>query len=318
MARYALKRLLQCIPLLLLVSLLSFGLMKIVPGDPAVVMGGPNASAAEIEAIRHNLNLDRPWHAQIISFYANLARGDLGRSLLLGKPVAESIIERLPATISIALYSLLLTLVAGLATGIVAALRHNTWVDQAAMLLALIGVSLPNFWLGLVLILLFSVHLGWFPTGGYVEPTVSFTGWLAAATLPAISLALLQIGLLARITRSAMLEVLRQDYIRTARAKGVAEWKVVAKHALANVAIPVITVLGLIFSVLLSGSIIVETVFSVPGMGALLGNAILRRDYPMIQGGLLFVAATLMLINLLVDLAYAWCDPRIRIEGTET
>ena len=318
MARYALKRLLQCLPLLLLVSLLSFGLMKIVPGDPAVVMGGPNASAAEIEAIRHNLNLDRPWHAQIISFYANLARGDLGRSLLLGKPVAESIIERLPATISIALYSLLLTLVAGLATGIIAALRHNTWVDQAAMLLALIGVSLPNFWLGLVLILLFSVHLGWLPTGGYVEPTVSFGGWLAAATLPAISLALLQIGLLARITRSAMLEVLRQDYIRTARAKGVAEWKVVAKHALANVAIPVITVLGLIFSVLLSGSIIVETVFSVPGMGALLGNAILRRDYPMIQGGLLFVAATLMLINLLVDLAYAWCDPRIRIEGTES
>ena len=185
MLRYGLKRLLQCIPLLLLVSLLSFGLMKIVPGDPAVVMGGPNASAAEIEAIRHNLNLDRPWHAQIISFYANLARGDLGRSLLLGKPVAESIIERLPATISIALYSLLLTLVAGLATGIVAALHHNTWVDQGAMLLALIGVSLPNFWLGLVLILLFSVHLGWLPTGGYVEPTLSFTGWLAAATLPA-------------------------------------------------------------------------------------------------------------------------------------
>ena len=317
MARYALKRLLQCIPLLLLVSLLSFGLMKIVPGDPALVMGGPNATAAEIEAIRHNLNLDRPWHAQIISFYANLARGDLGRSLLLGKPVAESIIERLPATISIALYSLALTLVAGLATGIIAALRHNTWVDQVVMVFALIGVSLPNFWLGLVMILLFSVHLGWLPTGGYVEPAVSFTGWLATATLPAISLAMLQIGLLARITRSSMLEVLRQDYIRTARAKGLAEWKVIGKHALANVAIPVITVLGLILSVLLSGSIIVETVFSVPGIGALLGNAILRRDYPMIQGGLLFVAATLMLLNLLVDVAYAWCDPRIRIDGRQ-
>jgi peptide/nickel transport system permease protein len=318
MVRYGLKRLLQCIPLLLLVSLLSFGLMKIVPGDPAVVMGGPNATAAEIAAIRRNLNLDQPWHVQIGSFYANLARGDMGRSLLLGIPVLDAIVERLPATVSIALYSLVLTLLGGLAAGIVAALRHATWVDQAVMMFALIGVSLPNFWLGLVMILLFSVHLGWLPTGGYVEMSTSITGWFATATLPALALAMMQIGLLARITRSAMLEVLRQDYIRTARAKGLPEWKVVAKHALANVSIPVITVLGLIFSVLLSGSIIVETVFSVPGIGALLGNAIMRRDYPMIQGGMLFVAAALMLLNLLVDVAYAWCDPRIRVEGTDS
>jgi peptide/nickel transport system permease protein len=315
MLRYAIKRLLQSIPLLLLVSLIAFGLIKLVPGDPAVVMGGTNATPAEIEAIRQNLGLDRPWHVQIGSFYWNLARGDLGRSLLLGQPVTDAIVERLPATVAIAIYSLLLTLVFGLITGVVAALRHNTWVDQAAMTLALIGVSLPNFWLGLVLILLFSVHLGWLPTGGYVEMTTSFRGWLATATLPAISLAMLQIGLLARITRSAMLEVLRQDYIRTARAKGLSEWTIVLKHAMANVTIPVITVLGLITSVLLSGSVIIETVFSVPGMGALLGNAILRRDYPMIQGGLLFVAAALMLINLLVDLVYAWCDPRIRLEN---
>ena len=318
MARYALKRLLQSIPLLLLVSLISFGLMKLVPGDPAVVMGGTNATAAEIDAIRVNLGLDQPWYAQIATFYANLLRGDLGRSLLLGQPVAAAITERLPATISIALYSLALTLVFGLAAGAIAALKHNSWIDQAVMLAALIGVSLPNFWLGLVMILLFSVHLGWLPTGGYVEPHVSLAGWFMTATLPALSLAMLQIGLLARVTRSAMLEVLRQDYIRTARAKGLPEWKVVAKHAMANAAIPVVTVLGLIFSVLLSGSIIVETVFSVPGMGALLGNAILRRDYPMIQGGLLFAAAVLMLLNLLADLAYAWCDPRVRIGGGET
>ena len=315
MMAYTIKRLVQCIPLLLLVSLLSFGLIKLVPGDPAVVMGGTNATAAEIEVIRKNLGLDRPFHVQILSFYGNLARGDLGRSLLLGQPVTEAIIERIPATVSIALYSMLLTVVVGLATGVVAALRHNTWVDQAVMTVALIGVSLPNFWLGLVLILLFSVHLGWLPTGGYVEPTTSFLGWLSSATLPAISLALLQIGLLARITRSAMLEVLRQDYIRTARAKGLSEFAVIAKHALANVAIPVITVVGLIFSVLLSGSIIIETVFSVPGIGALLGNAILRRDYPMIQGGLLFVATALMLLNILVDVAYAWFDPRIGVGG---
>jgi peptide/nickel transport system permease protein len=315
MLRYAIRRLAQSIPLLLLVSLIAFGLIKLVPGDPAVVMGGTNATAAEIEAIRRNLGLDQPWWAQIGSFYWNLARGDLGRSLLLGQPVAEAIVERLPATLSLALYSLVLTVVFGLVTGVVAALRHNSWIDQAVMFVALIGVSLPNFWLGLVLILLFSVHLGWLPTGGYVEMSTSLWGWLRTATLPAVSLAMLQIGLLARITRSAMLEVLRQDYIRTARAKGLSEWKVVLKHAMANVTIPVVTVLGLIFSVLLSGSVIVETVFSVPGMGALLGNAILRRDYPMIQGGLLFVAAALMLINLAVDLVYAWCDPRIRLDG---
>jgi len=272
MIAYLIKRLVQCIPLLLLVSLLSFGLIKLVPGDPAVVMGGTNATAAEIEVIRKNLGLDRPFHVQILSFYGNLARGDLGRSLMLGQPVRDAIIERLPATITVALYSMALTLLVGLSIGVLAALRHNTWVDQTAMTVALIGVSLPNFWLGLVLILLFSVHLGWFPTGGYVEPTTSFLGWLRSATLPAVSLAMLQIGLLARITRSAMLEVLRQDYVRTARAKGLSEFAVIGKHAMANVAIPVVTVVGLIFSVLLSGSIIVETVFSVPGMGALLGT----------------------------------------------
>lgn len=315
MMAYLIKRLAQCIPLLLLVSLLSFGLIKLVPGDPAIVMGGTNATAAEIAAIRTNLGLDRPFHVQILSFYGNLARGDLGRSLLLGQPVLEAIIERLPATVSIALYALLLTLVVGLATGVLASLRHNTWVDQAVMTVALIGVSLPNFWLGLVLILLFAVHLGWLATGGYIEPGADFLGWLRTATLPAISLAMIQIGLLARITRSAMLEVLRQDYIRTARAKGLTELAVIGKHAMANVAIPVVTVVGLIFSLLLSGSIVVETVFSVPGMGALLGNAILRRDYPMIQGGLLFVATALMLLNILVDVAYAWLDPRVRVGG---
>ena len=315
MARYTLKRLLQMIPLLLLVSLISFGLIKLVPGDPAVVMGGSNATPAEIEAIRRNLGLDRPLWQQLFSFYANLARGDLGRSLLLGQPVLEALVERSPVTLWISLYSLILTVVVGMATGIVAALRHNTWVDQVVSIIALIGVSLPNFWLGLMMIVLFSVWLGWLPTGGYVAPGTSLAGFLQTATMPALSLALLQIGLLTRITRSTMLDVLGQDYIRTARAKGLPEARVVLKHALANVMIPVVTVIGLILSVLLSGSVIVETIFSVPGIGSLLGNAILRRDYPMIQGGLLFVAAALMLLNILVDVLYGVFDPRVRVDG---
>lgn len=313
MYAYAAKRLLHAIPILAIVSLISFLLIKLVPGDPAVVMGGTNATEAEIEQIRRNLGLDAPWYSQVALFYWNLLHGDLGRSLLLGVPVAAAIVERLPATLWVAGYAMILTVVFGLATGIVAALRHNTWVDQVATTLALIGVSLPNFWLGLVMIVVFSVHLGWLPTSGFVDPAVDVVGFLRTATMPAAALAMLQIGLLARITRSAMLEVLRQDYVRTARAKGLPEHVVILKHALANAMIPIVTVIGLIFSVLISGSIVIETIFSVPGMGALLGNAILRRDYPMIQGGLLFVAAALMLLNLLVDMLYAWCDPRVRV-----
>jgi peptide/nickel transport system permease protein len=313
MYAYAAKRLLHAIPILAIVSLISFLLIKLVPGDPAVVMGGTNATEAEIDQIRRNLGLDAPWYSQIATFYWNLLHGDLGRSLLLGVPVTDAIVERLPATLWISAYAMILTIVFGLATGIVAALRHNTWVDQVATTLALIGVSLPNFWLGLVMIVVFSVHLGWLPTSGFVDPAVDVAGFFRTATMPAAALAMLQIGLLARITRSAMLEVLRQDYVRTARAKGLPEHVVILKHALANAMIPIVTVIGLIFSVLISGSIVIETIFSVPGMGALLGNAILRRDYPMIQGGLLFVAAALMLLNLLVDMLYAWCDPRVRV-----
>jgi peptide/nickel transport system permease protein len=205
-----------------------------------------------------------------------------------------------------------LTLLVGILSGVLAALRQNSWVDQAVMTFALIGVSVPNFWLGLMLIVLFAVHLGWLPSGGYVDFRDDLFGWLQATTLPAISLAMLQMGLLARITRSTMLEVLRQDYIRTARAKGLPEHRVVGLHALKNAMIPVVTVIGIIFSLLLSGSVVIETIFSIPGLGSLLGSAILRRDYPVIQGGLLLVATTLLLLNLLVDVLYAYFDPRVR------
>jgi peptide/nickel transport system permease protein len=314
MGRYIIRRLIQAVPILLIVSLISFGIMKLVPGDPALVLAGPNASAQEVENLRETLGLNRPFYVQLAIFYGNLFQGDLGRSLLLGKPVLEAVIERTPVTVSLSLYALVLTIVFGIAIGILAALRQNTWIDQVATTFALIGVSLPNFWLGLVMIVVFSVHLGLLPTSGYVEFSDNPWRWLRHATMPAVALAMLQIGLLARITRSTMLETLRQDYIRTARAKGLPEWRVVAKHAMANVMIPVVTVIGIILSVLISGSVVIESVFSVPGIGSLLGNAILRRDYPMIQGGLLFVAAALMLLNIVVDLLYAWFDPRVRYD----
>lgn len=315
MGRYIITRLIQTIPVLLLVSVFSFSIMKLVPGDPAVLIGGPSATPVELEAIRHNLGLDQPFHVQLLRYYSGLARGDLGTSLLLGKPVLDSVIERIPVSLSIALYSMVLTLVLGIGCGVAAALNRNKWVDQAAMAFALIGVSLPNFWLGLMLIIVFAVHLGWLPTGGYVPWQSDPVGWFKTATMPAVSLALLQVGLLARITRSTMLEVLRQDYVRTARAKGLPERIVIAKHAFKNVMIPVVTVIGVIFSVLLSGSVVIESVFSVPGIGSLLGSAVLRRDYPMIQGGLLFVAATLLMLNLLVDVLYAFFDPRVRYDN---
>jgi len=312
MGGYILRRLISSIPVLFLVTLISFSLMQLVPGDPAILVAGLNATPDEVERIRVQLGLNEPFHIQLLHWYANLLRGDLGTSFLLGRDVIEVTIERLPVSISIALYALAMTLVFGIVAGVLAALRQNSWVDQAVMTIALIGVSLPNFWLGLMLIVLFAVHLGWLPSGGYVDFRDDLVGWLRATTLPAISLAMLQMGLLARITRSTMLEVLRQDYIRTARAKGLPERQVVGKHALKNAMIPVVTVIGIIFSLLLSGSVVIETIFSIPGVGSLLGSAILRRDYPVIQGGLLLVATMLLLLNLLVDVLYAYFDPRVR------
>ena len=314
MGRVILHRILGSIPVVLLVTLITFGLMRAIPGDVSAALGGVSSTAAERELIRKNLGLDQPWHVQMVKWYAGMARGDLGRSIFLGKDVTEATLERLPVSFAIAAYALVITLLLGLLSGVLAALRQNTWVDQAAMMFAMIGVSMPNFWLGLMMIVLFSVHLGWLPTGGYVPFTQDPIGWLRTTTMPAISLALLQVGLLARITRSTMLEVLRQDYVRTARAKGLPNHLVIGKHALANAMIPIITVVGIIISLSISGAVVTETVFSIPGVGQLLTSAILNRDYPMIQGGLLFVTLLLVAINIAVDVAYAWLDPRVRYE----
>ncbi|MBW6401910.1 ABC transporter permease [Roseomonas sp. HJA6] len=307
-------RVLSAIPVLFIVSLITFGLMRLIPGDPAAAIAGVAATPAQIEQLRRDLGLDQPLWLQLVDYYRGLAQGDLGRSLLLGKGVFAATMERLPVTIGLSLYALVFTLLIGIASGIIAALRQNSWIDQAAMMFAMIGISVPNFFLGLLMIILFAVHLGWLPSGGYVAFSADPLGWLRSLAMPAFSLALLQAGLLARITRSSMLEVLRQDYIRTARAKGLPQRKVVLKHALSNALIPIVTVVGIIVSLLLSGAVVTEALFSIPGMGQLLTQAVLNRDYPMVQGGLLLVTTFLVLVNISVDVLYAVLDPRVRYE----
>ena len=309
------RRLVGALPILLLVSLITFAMIHLIPGDPATAIAGMSATPDQIANIRRNLGLDQPLLAQLWDWYVNLLHGDLGRSLLLGQPVVQATLQRLPVTLALSAYALVLTLLIGLLSGIVAALRQNTWIDQAAMVFAMLGISLPSFYLGLLLIILFAVDLRWLPTGGYIALTDDPLGWLATSTMPAISLALLLAGLLARITRSTMLEVLRQDYIRTARAKGLPNRTVVLKHALANALIPITTVVGIIVSLLISGSVVIETLFSIPGIGQLLTQAVLNRDYPMVQGGLLITTALLVLVNIGVDLCYALLDPRVRYGG---
>jgi peptide/nickel transport system permease protein len=310
----ALRRLLSAIPVLFIVSLISFGLMRLIPGDPAASIAGPSATPAQIDQLRRDLGLDEPLLMQLVHYYQGLLQGDFGKSLLLGKGVLAATLERLPVTIGLSLYALVLTLLIGVTSGIIAALRQNTWVDQVAMMIAMLGISIPNFFLGLLMIIFFAVQLGWLPSGGYVPFSQDPLGWLRSTTMPAISLALLQAGLLARITRSGMLEVLRQDYVRTARAKGLPERQVILKHALANALIPIVTVVGIIISLLLSGAVVTEALFSLPGMGQLLTQAVLSRDYPMVQGGLLLVTTFLVVVNILVDILYALIDPRVRYE----
>lgn len=310
-----LRRLASAIPIMAIVSIITFGMIHLIPGDPAAAIAGLAATQEQIANIRRDLGLDQPLMSQLVHWYANMLHGDLGRSLLLGQPVVDATFQRLPVTLALSAYALVITLVIGLTTGIIAALRQNTWVDQAAMVVAMIGISLPNFYLGLLMIIVFAVQLRWLPTGGYIAFSDDPLGWLATSTMPAVSLALLLAGLLARITRSTMLEVLRQDYIRTARAKGLPGRTVVIKHALANAMIPITTVIGIIVSLLISGSVVTETLFSIPGIGQLLTQAVLNRDYPMVQGGLLITTGLLVLVNIGVDVCYALLDPRVRYDG---
>ena len=314
MFRYLVYRLLSAIPVLIVVSLVSFLIIFLVPGDPAAEIAGPGANSAEVARIRTDLGLDRPFHVQMLTYYERLAHGDLGRSILLSRGVAEAMIERAPVPLSLTAAGLMICVTCGILLGIAGAVRQNTITDQAVMTVALLGLSVPDFWFGLVMMYFFAVTLGWLPTGGYVSPSESVVGWLRSMAMPALSLGVTQMGLIARITRATMLEVLRQDYIRTARAKGMPEGIVVFQHALTNTLIPVVTVIGLIVGGLLGGAFVVEQVFALPGAGRLIIGAILRRDFPVIQGGLLLIASIFVAVNIIVDILYAYLDPRIRYD----
>jgi peptide/nickel transport system permease protein len=312
--RFAVRRLLISVPVLVLVSLMSFAVIWIVPGDPAAVFLDVSATPAQLAQVRHQLGLDQPFYLQMLAWYGRILHGDLGQSILLNRSVAQAIVERLPVTLSLTALSLVFAVLMGVVAGLLAAMRHGTWADQSLMILALLGLSVPEFWLGLMLIFFFAVRLHWFPAGDFVPFTVSLSGWWHSMAMPAFTLAAVQMGFIARMTRSAMLEVLRQDYIRTADSKGLPWSIVVTRHGLPNALVPILTVIGIVTGGLLGGAVVVEQVFSLPGVGRLVIGAVLSRDFPVIQGTLLFVAVIYLAINLIVDLLYAVVDPRVRLE----
>jgi len=303
---YLARRVLAVVPVLFGVTLAVFSMLFLVPGDPVKMMLAEFVTSPDqIAQMRAQLHLDEPLPQQYGRFVANALRGDLGTSIRSRRPVATEIAENVASTAQLALASMAVAIAIGVPLGLLAALFRNTWLDVGSMVVALLGVSMPSFWLGLLMIFVFSLHLAWFPaTGG---------GDLLHLVLPSLTLGTIASAIIARLTRSSMLEVLGQDYVRTARAKGLAWWGVVVRHALKNALIPIITIFGLQFGNLLAGAVIVETVFSRPGLGRLIVGGILAKDFPLVQGTVLFVAASYVMINVLVDVAYAFVDPRIRV-----
>jgi ABC-type dipeptide/oligopeptide/nickel transport system permease component len=303
------RRLLLTIPVVIGVSLIVFSIIRLLPGDPARALAGVNATPEYIQQVRDRYGLDDPIHVQYGNFMRGLVTGDLGVSTFSRRPVTTEIGERFPRTLTLASISLLIATVVGVSAGIVSATRRNSLFDNASMLVALVGVAAPVFWLALMLQLLFAVQLRWLPATGM--------GSVRHLILPSITLGMASAALMARITRSSMLDVLKQDFITTARSKGLAERVVIYKHALKNALIPVVTVLGLQFGILLGGAVLTETVFAWPGVGRLLVDAILRRDYPVVQGTVMLLAFLFVIINLVVDVIYAFLDPRIHYQGQD-
>lgn len=306
MLRYILKRLLLLIPILLGVSIIVFTVLHMSPGDPAQIMLGPMASQESIAQMRESLGLNKPLYIQYFIFLKNTLQGDFGRSIRTNTPVIEEIFSRLPATLKLSTLGMLLAIIIGFPLGVLAALKQNTIIDTTSSFLALIGFSIPNFWAGLMLMLLLSVYIPVLPSSGY--------GSWQHLVLPSLTLAIQTIAVITRMTRSSMLEVIRQDYVKTARAKGISDKLVLVRHIIRNALIPVVTIAGLYFGHSLGGVVVTETVFSYPGVGRLLVDAIRSKDYPVVQAGILIFAVGVALINLIVDVVYAYLDPRIKAQ----
>ena len=310
MINYTIKRIFEVIPVLLIVSIIVFSVMHLLPGDPTLLMlagaEGGSIPQERLDELRIIMGLNKPLYEQYYNFISNAISGDLGTSIRLRTPVTEILLQKFPYTIKLSLLGLMIAIFLGVLIGLVAALFKDTWLDHFSMTFSLIGVSMPIYWLGLLLILIFSINLNIFPSSGA-------TGW-KSIVLPALTLGFVSAGLISRLLRSSLLEVLNEDYIRTAKGKGLTDKIILIKHALKNAMIPVITILGLQFGNMLAGAVVTETVFSRPGLGRLVVNGILWKDYPLVQGTVLFIACIYVLVNLFVDISYYWFDPRIKLK----
>lgn len=314
MIAFTVRRLLQTVVVLLLVTVIAFSLLQVVPGDPALTMLGESATPEQVENLRRELGLDQPLPVQYLRWFGNMLKGDLGRSLALHESVSSLIASRLPVTLYFGVVALLVSVAVSLPLGIVSAVRRGTWVDSLVSFVANVSMAVPVFWFGILGIYLFSLKLGWLPVQGYTSPFDDF--WLSTKhmVMPVAALALVPLASLARQTRSSMLEVVRQDFIRTARSKGLPERSVVSGHALKNALVPIITLLGIQLRNLVGGAVLVETVFNVPGMGRLIVSSVFAKDMPVVQGSVMVVALVVVLGNLVVDLCYGLVDPRIHYE----
>jgi len=312
MPAFLLRRLLATIPVLIVVALIVFTMLQLSPGDPAAAIVGDSGNSEDIARVRAQLGLDLPWPVQFANWSGRLLQGDLGNSLFIKKTVAELISQRIGPTLSLAAVTLTLTLLVAIPLGVLAAWRHGGWLDRALMSMSALGFSVPAFVVAYLLIWLFALHLKWLPVQGYVELSKGVVPWLRNLILPAFTLSTVYIALIARVTRASVAEALTEDYIRTARSKGISEVRVLARHALRNAAIPIATVVGIGVALLISGVVVTETVFAIPGLGQLTVDAVLSRDFPVIQGITLFFSVVYVMVNLLVDLSYLALDPRIR------
>ena len=312
MAVYLLKRIFALIPVLLLVSVFVFLLLRLTPGDPAAILAGDAATTEQLERIREAMGLNEPILTQYFTWMGKILQGDLGVSLISGVPVLDMVSQRIGPTISIAVLTIIIAVLAAIPMGVIAAWRHRSWIDYLVMSFSVLGFSVPVFLVGYVLLLIFSVNLGWLPVQGFKPISSGFGGFMERAILPALTLASIYIALIARMTRAAMLDVLGEDYIRTARAKGVSDRRLLFVHALKNAAVPVVTIVGTGFALLISGVVVTESIFNIPGIGRLTVDAVLARDYPVIQAMILLTSALYVFVNLLIDLSYTLFDPRIR------